>query len=517
MSSREEAFCGSLMGDTGPGGEEGGDMTVVPRQGIDSLVDSSNFKWSSWADSGALEAGSWTSSAPRSDSGDGSRTWNGLGSCTGSGVSIRIGSESCSCTAWVWLDISSEADGSTAGSSSSGPATTAAAVAIAAAAATATAISFPGSATVTALGPRFTGVGVLLPTVFLGMGVLAEAALEPGVLGASLEGVALLSALARTGVFVSAALLAAGFLAAASDFEADLGVSGFADFVVKEGRVRGDSAGFLDAEVAGLVTSFFTGVVFLDVCDAGGLPPEGVVEVSLEAAGLAVVEEVFGVVVLAAAGELLVVLEVGGRGEPVAGRDDAGVPGVDLGVLEIKGLGEAAALGLVGVAEAVLGAGGFLAAAAVPVLTPVAVADAVFLAAVVVPVIDFASLVAEVPVGFFSPTLLLEARAGVVPVVFLIGAGIGAIFFTAAGAVFFATPLVWGFDTPFERRLWDVLGRDPGVVLVGPVVPGFVLAVALLVVLALESPAVLLLVLAAGVSLAWSGLGSTWPVSAAGC
>lgn len=146
-------------------------------------------------------------------------------------------------------------------------------------------------------------------------------------------------------------------------------------------------------------------------------------------------------------------------------------------------------------------------------MTPIAVAGAVFLAAVVVPVIDFAPLAA--PVGFFSPTLILGAEA--VPVGFLAGAGVGAVFFTAAGAVFFATPLVWGLDTPLERRLWVVLGRDPGVVLVGLVVPGFVLAVALLVVLALGSPEVLLPVLAAGVSLAGSALGSTWPVSAAGC
>lgn len=71
---------------------------------------------------------------------------------------------------------------------------------------------------------------------------------------------------------------------------------------------------------------FFTGVVFLDVCNAGGLPPEGVVEVGRAAAGLAV--EVFRGVVFAAAGELLAVLEVGGR--VVTGRDDVGVPGVGL-------------------------------------------------------------------------------------------------------------------------------------------------------------------------------------------
>lgn len=71
---------------------------------------------------------------------------------------------------------------------------------------------------------------------------------------------------------------------------------------------------------------FLTGVVFLEVCDAGGLPPEGVVEVGLEAAGLAVVEEVLGVAGLAVAVELFVVLAVGGRVEPVAGRDVAAVP-----------------------------------------------------------------------------------------------------------------------------------------------------------------------------------------------
>lgn len=157
--------------------------------------------------------------------------------------------------------------------------------------------------------------------------------------------------------------------------------------------------------------------------------------------------------------------------------------------------------------------GGFLAAAVVVlVLTPLAVVDGVFLAAVV-PVIDFAPLVARaVPVAFFSPTLL----AG--PVGFLAGAVVGVLFFTAADGAFLATPLVWGFDTPFARRLWDaLLGRGPVVVLDGFVVPGFVLAAALLVVLALESPDVLLLVLAAVVSLACSSWGSTWPVSPAGC
>lgn len=352
---------------------------------------------------------------------------------------------------------------------------------------------------------------MLLPTVFLGLEFLVAAVLETGVLETSLEGVGLLS-LERLGVFVSAALVAVGFLAVTSDFEADLGVSGFADFIVEDGRVRGDS-GFLAAVVADLVTSFLTGVVFLDVCDAGALPPEGVVEVGLEAAGLAVVE-VLGVAGLAVAVELLVAVLVGGRVEPVAGRDVAAVPVAGLVVLEtggLSGLGEAVELGLVGVAEAGLEAGGFLAAAAL-VLTSLAVV--VFLVAVVV---DFAPLVAVE--AFFSPTLaaVLEAGAPAVPVGFLEGAEVVLLFLSGAGVVFLATPLVWGLDTPFERRLWDVLGREPDVVLVEVAVPGFVLAVALLVVLALASSEVLLLVLAAGVSLACSGWGSTWSISAAGC
>lgn len=153
-------------------------------------------------------------------------------------------------------------------------------------------------------------------------------------------------------------------------------------------------------------------------------------------------------------------------------------------------------------------------------MTPLAVVDGVFLAAVV-PVVDFAPLVAgEAPVAFFSPTLLLETGAPAVPVGFLEGAVVGVVvvvFLTAAGGVFLATPLVWGLDTPFERRLWDVLGLEPDVVLVELVVAGFVLAVALLVVLALESSEVLLLVLAAGVSLVWAGWESPWPVPPAGC
>lgn len=69
-----------------------------------------------------------------------------------------------------------------------------------------------------------------------------------------------------------------------------------------------------------VVVPFFMGVMFLDVCDAGGLPPEGVVEVGLDAALLA---EVLGAAGLAVAVALLVVLLVGGLVEPVVGRDVA--------------------------------------------------------------------------------------------------------------------------------------------------------------------------------------------------
>lgn len=131
---------------------------------------------------------------------------------------------------------------------------TEAAVAMVAAAATAAAISFPGSAVVAAFGVRFTGVGVLLPTVFLVLGVLAVFVV--GGLEASLEGVDLLSCgLERLGVFVSAVLLGVGFLVATFVFEGGLGVSAFAGFVVEEGRERGASASFFAAGVAGLVSS----------------------------------------------------------------------------------------------------------------------------------------------------------------------------------------------------------------------------------------------------------------------
>lgn len=198
-------------------------------------------------------------------SGVGSRIGSGVGSRIGSGVGSRIGSGVSSLTgSGVASNTGAETgsgagDGSTTaaagGSCPSAPTMAAAAVAIAAAAATAADISFSGSAAVVGLGPRFTGVGVLEPTGFLGVEVFAAADLDTGVLEASLEGALLSCVLGRFGVFVSEALLAEGFLAVTSDFEADLGVSGFADLVVADERVRGDSAGFLDAGVAGFEAS----------------------------------------------------------------------------------------------------------------------------------------------------------------------------------------------------------------------------------------------------------------------
>lgn len=488
-------------------------MTVVPRQGTELMVDPLKLK-SGWAGSSgdvslAASVGSHTGVGVIVGSGVGSGVGSRTGSISGALTASEVKSAGFCCSASIGLHISSAvspADGfsasSAAGCGSSGPAMTAAAAAIAAVAATAAAISFSGSA-VAALGPRFTGVGVLLPIVFLGLEVLVAAVLEAG----GLEDAGLASCgLERFGVFVSAALLGVGFLAT-SDFEADFGVSGFADFVAGEERARGDSAGFLAAVVVDLVTSFFTGVVFLDVGVAEVLPPEGVVEVVLEAAGLAGVVEVFGAAGLdVAEEELLVVLVVGGRLEPVAGRGDADVPAAGLLVLETGGLAGAVVLVLVGAEEAGFGAEGFLAAVGVLlVFTPLAVEGGVFFAAVV-PVIGFAPLVAgPVPVAFFSPTLLLDAGAAVDPVVFLSGAGAGAGFLSGAVGVFFATPLVWGLDVPLDRRLCGVLVREPGVLLAGVLVPGLVLGVVLLAVLAFGSPGVLLLVLAAGASLALSG------------
>lgn len=140
-------------------------------------------------------------------------------------------------------------------------------------------------------------------------------------------------------------------------------------------------------------------------------------------------------------------------------------------------------------------------------MTLLTAVDGVFLAAGA-PVVDFAVLAADAgPVVFFSPTLpvLLETGAPAVPAGFLEDAEVGVLLFSTGGVVFFATPLVCGFDVPFEIRLWAVFGRGPDGVLGELVVLGLVLAMVLLVVLALESPEVLLLVLAAGDSLACFG------------
>lgn len=102
------------------------------------------------------------------------------------------------------------------------------------------------------LGPRLTGVGVVVPTAFLGLVALVAPGLVPGVLeGVSFEGVLGLLALASAAF----AALAAGFLVESGfAVRADLGVSGLV-VLAGEGRVRGEAAGFLAAGVAGLLTS----------------------------------------------------------------------------------------------------------------------------------------------------------------------------------------------------------------------------------------------------------------------
>lgn len=377
----------------------------------------------------------------------------------------------------------------------------------AAAMAAATAASWVSPASVAGLGPRFTAMGVLLPTVFLGVEAF-PAGLVLGVLGPALtsfEGVGLL------GVFlVSAALLlAAGFLGVESglDAEADLGVSGLV-VLAGEVRVRGAAAGFL---VADLVTSFLMGVAVFEGCDVGVRPAEGVVEPALAEAGLGVVEVVLAVGVpgLAVVVELLAVLAVAGLAAAEAGRDP-GAPAAGLVVLEtggLSGLGAAAVQGLVVAVETGRGAVGFLAAVLVA-FTPLVGTAGVFFAAV--PVVAFTPLVAAgaevgrvVPVGFFSPTLVVVLVEGTtaVPTGLL-----GVVFSGAPVVVFLATPLVCGLETPLVSRLWAVLGRDPGpvVVLIVAVVPGFVLAAGALV-LAFGSAAALLFPVLVGAT--WAGSG----------
>lgn len=238
--------------------------------------------------------------------------------------------------------------------------------------------------------------------------------------------------------------------------------------------------------MADLLTSFFTGVVVLDVCDAGALPAEGVV--GLEVGGFDEAVEGLEVAGLGAAAELLVVLLLGGRVADV-------LEGV-LVVLEtwaLSGLGEAVELSFVAVEAAGFGAAGFLAAAVVElVLTPLAEVG-VFLAAVVV---VLAPLVRDVGV-FFSAGFGLLLGVDVVPVGFLVT---GVLFLSEAGVVFLGTPLLWGLETPLESRPGVVF--DPVVLLVG-VVPGLVFVV-LLGVLDVASPEGFLLDFA-GVSLDGSG------------
>ena len=100
------------------------------------------------------------------------------------------------------------------------------------------------------LGPRFTGMGVLLPTAFLGLEALGAGGLEARGLGPPSLGAGGLA-------FGAAALLSpAGFLGAASGLAAatTLGVSGLVVLAV-EGRLRGAGVDFLAAGVEGLGAS----------------------------------------------------------------------------------------------------------------------------------------------------------------------------------------------------------------------------------------------------------------------
>lgn len=417
-----------------------------------------------------------------------SLTGSGVGSLTGSGVGSLIGSDDFGCTGGSMTGSGVGSASAEDGCSSALVMTTAAAAATAVAAVAAAAIVTSLSDSVT-LGPRFTGVGVLLPTVFFGLVVLAAAVLE--VLGASLEAVVLLSGLGRVVVLESTALLVVGFFVAGADFAVDFGTSCLVGFGAELGRAEGDSADFLAVDGTDLVTSFFTGAEVLDVCDADTLPAEGVV--GLEVAGFDAVEGLgvagLGVAGLGAAPELLVVLLLGGR--------VADVPEGVLVVLEtggLSGLGEAAELGFVAVEAAGLDAAGFLAAAVEElVLTPL-VAVGVFLA---VGVAVLAPLVRGVAEGvFFSPVFGVLLGVEVVPVGFLGVAVIGVLFLSEADVGFLGTPLVWGLETPLERRLGVVF--DAVALLVG-VVPGLVFVV-LLGVLDLASPEGFLLDFA-GVSL----------------
>lgn len=145
------------------------------------------------------------------------------------------------------------------------------------------------------------------------------------------------------------------------------------------------------------------------------------------------------------------------------------------------------------------------------------------LVAAVVPVV-FAPLAADG--GFFSPTLVLEAGAPVELVAVLVAAAAGVLLFLAAagaaapaaGAFLERTPLVGGLDdVPLDMRLWVAPGRVLDGVLPGAeadlpaaLMLGLDFSRALLDGLALRSPDALLLILAAAVSLVWSG----WAITA---
>ena len=100
------------------------------------------------------------------------------------------------------------------------------------------------------LGPRFTGMGVLLPTAFLGLEALGAEGLEARGFGPPSLGAGGLA-------FGGAALLTpTGFLGVVSGLAAatTLGVSGL-EVLAVEGRLRGAGVDFLAAGVEGLGTS----------------------------------------------------------------------------------------------------------------------------------------------------------------------------------------------------------------------------------------------------------------------
>lgn len=357
------------------------------------------------------------------------------------------------------------------------------------------------------LGPRFTGIGVLLPTAFFGLLVLVLDLFKVlGLALTSFEGAALLS-LSLLEVLTSAALLeVVSFLDADSGLAgvADFGVSGLVVFVAV-GRVSGEAAGFLATEVGGcLLTSFLTGVVVLGV---GVRAARGAVVLAGE--GLAVVGAVLGVAVVDLDADV-VLLGVAGFG--VAAEDRAaGVVPTGLVALEtggLSGLGEPVTLGLVVDAEAGLGAGTVVFCLG---FRPSADAAGAFLMGCVV----FSPLV-EALAGFFSATFVwvLVLVAAVDPTGFLGAVEDKEVFFsTPTVVVFLVTPLACGFCVPFVKRPCPVVGRELAVDGLVPAADVFVLAGAFVLVLASEGFSFPVLLFVASVGCGWPSVcvaGEAW-------